>query len=310
MEDRWWSPEPQGPQSEEEDEEDIRYINSILTGNLKAKGDDPELARPQAEVGVALVNQDHQAADEGPETEGGRHRESVANSEPPAKKKPKKRMPRKKVVCSEQETWEAARRDAWLRELLTDSSGDESEDGCTRFRESSRWIAEMGEHAVEVDPVVPRDTSDEDFVKGALATLDMLDERAERMGEKLEDIERRVRKLGEGKEAVQARKRVRRENSGDLRRSERLRSRQTGGGQLGKAMLMLSVLTVLSGQGEAQESYSSHHEAMLEVMRNMAIGLEMAESMAIEVEVTRVRETILQRWDCYGPTSRNTPAGP
>jgi hypothetical protein len=129
VEDRWWSPEPQGPRSEEEDEEDNCYINNLLTGNLEAKGDGPRLGGPQAEVRVALVNQDRQAPDEGPEEEEGRHRESVANSEPPAKKKLKRRMPRKKMVRGEQETWEAARRDAWLRELLTDSSGDESEDG-------------------------------------------------------------------------------------------------------------------------------------------------------------------------------------
>jgi hypothetical protein len=42
------------------------------------------------------------------------------------------------------------------------------------FEESSRWIAEMGEPAA--------DTSDEDFVKGALAALDMLDKSANRMG--------------------------------------------------------------------------------------------------------------------------------
>jgi hypothetical protein len=219
-------------------------------------------------------------------------------------------MPRKKVVRGEQETWEAARRDAWLRELLTDSSGDEFEGGCTRFEESSRWIAEMGERAMEADPVLPKDTSDEDFVKGVLATLDMLDERAERMGEKLEEIERRVMRLGEGKEAVHVKKRLRREVSSDLWRSERLRSRQTGGGQLGIAMLMLSVFSVLSGQGKAQEPYSGHHETMIEMMRNMAMGLEMAESMARGVEVTKVRATILQGWDWYGPTPRTTSAGP
>ncbi len=36
-----------------------------------------------------------------------------------------------------------ARHDAWLRELLTDSSGDETEEKYTRFAESGRWIAEM-----------------------------------------------------------------------------------------------------------------------------------------------------------------------
>jgi hypothetical protein len=170
----------------------------LLTGKLKVREDEQGTAGPQAEVRVALTNQGHQTPDEVPEEEG-RHRESDADGEPPAKKKLKRRMPRKKVVCGEKETWEAARRDAWLSELLTDSSGDESENKCTRFEESRRWIAEMGELSVEAGPTLPGDTSHEDFVKGALATLDMLDERAGRMGERLEEIERRVMRMGEGR---------------------------------------------------------------------------------------------------------------
>ncbi len=110
----------------------------------------------------------------------------------------------------------------------------------------------MGEHAVEADLTAPRDVSDKDFVKGAQATLDMLDERVERVGERLEQIEMRVMKLGEGKKAVRKRRSIREEDSGDLRRSKRLRPKLAGGGQLGKAMLMLSVLSVFSGQGEAR----------------------------------------------------------
>jgi hypothetical protein len=47
------------------------------------------------------------------------------------------------VIESEDHKWEAARRDTWLRELLTDSSGSEMEEEYTRFAESGRWIAEM-----------------------------------------------------------------------------------------------------------------------------------------------------------------------
>ncbi len=50
---------------------------------------------------------------------------------------------RKRVTVDEDQKWEAARQDAGLRELLTDSSGSESEDKCSRFAESDRWIAEM-----------------------------------------------------------------------------------------------------------------------------------------------------------------------
>jgi hypothetical protein len=204
----WWSPEPQGLQSEEENEDDNRYINSILTGNLEARSDNPEPAESCVKAGVALATQGQQAVNGEPEEVGGERQECVASSELPAMKKLKRRMPRKKVVCSKQGTWEAARRDAWLRELLTDSSGDESDGGCSRFEESSRWIAEMGEYTVEVDSTSPRDMSDEDFVKGALATLDMLDKRVERVGERLEQIEVRVMGLGEGKKAVRKRRRV------------------------------------------------------------------------------------------------------
>jgi hypothetical protein len=46
-------------------------------------------------------------------------------------------------VADQDEEWETTRHDAWLRELLTDSSEGEPEDEYTRFGESGRWIAEM-----------------------------------------------------------------------------------------------------------------------------------------------------------------------
>jgi hypothetical protein len=47
------------------------------------------------------------------------------------------------VIGDESHRWEVARRDAWLRELLTDSSGSEAEEEYSRFAESGRWTAEM-----------------------------------------------------------------------------------------------------------------------------------------------------------------------
>ncbi len=47
------------------------------------------------------------------------------------------------MIGNESHRWEVARRDAWLWELLTDSSGSETEEKYTRFAESGRWIAEM-----------------------------------------------------------------------------------------------------------------------------------------------------------------------
>jgi hypothetical protein len=64
-------------------------------------------------------------------------------AEPPPAKKPKRRRLRKKVIEDESHRWEVARRDPWLRELLTNSSESETEEKYARFAESGRWIAEM-----------------------------------------------------------------------------------------------------------------------------------------------------------------------
>jgi hypothetical protein len=54
-----------------------------------------------------------------------------------------RRKLRKKVTRSEDQEWEQARRDAWLREMLTDTSESESEEKYERFEESGRWITEL-----------------------------------------------------------------------------------------------------------------------------------------------------------------------
>jgi hypothetical protein len=69
--------------------------------------------------------------------------ERPAGGEPPRTKKTRRRKLRKKVTKDKDHEWELARQDAWLREMLTDSSGSESEDKYARFAESGRWIAEM-----------------------------------------------------------------------------------------------------------------------------------------------------------------------
>jgi hypothetical protein len=47
------------------------------------------------------------------------------------------------VTESRDQGWEQAKRDAWLREMLTDTSESESEEKYGRFAESGRWIAEL-----------------------------------------------------------------------------------------------------------------------------------------------------------------------
>ncbi len=69
--------------------------------------------------------------------------ETPEEKELPRTKETKRRKLRKKVTRDEDYQWELARQDAWLRELLTDSSGSESEEKYARFAESGRWIAEM-----------------------------------------------------------------------------------------------------------------------------------------------------------------------
>jgi hypothetical protein len=57
----------------------------------------------------------------------------------------KRRRLRKKSKSTEDQRWEEARRDAWLRQMLSDTSSDEDEESHGRFAESGRWIAELFE---------------------------------------------------------------------------------------------------------------------------------------------------------------------
>jgi hypothetical protein len=163
---RRWSPEPQGLQSEEEDEEENQYLVNLLTGGLETGSNDSELTKSQTEAATAPVARDRRALEEGSEEGEGSPQKDVHGSESPAEKGSKRRMPRRKEVCGEQEKWETARRDAWLRELITDSSEGEPEDKYTRFEESSRRIAEMTGGAGETGPEGTRGASSEDFIGG------------------------------------------------------------------------------------------------------------------------------------------------
>ncbi len=141
-EDRWWSPGPQEPSSEE-DEEEVRYLTNLL--GLEPKEDGVVVGEPSplAEDMPGARGGDHLASP-------GKHAEEKEGSSevprgaelPPAKRL-RRRGLRKKVIEDESHRWEVARRDAWLRELLTDSSGSETEEKYARFAESGRWITEI-----------------------------------------------------------------------------------------------------------------------------------------------------------------------
>jgi hypothetical protein len=94
-------------------------------------------------VASAPVARDRQTLEEGSEEEKRSPQEDVNSNESPTTKKSKRRTPREKEMCGERQRWETARRDAWLKERLTDSSEGESEDGYMRVEESSGWIAKM-----------------------------------------------------------------------------------------------------------------------------------------------------------------------
>ncbi len=82
----------------------------------------------------------HQASVREPVRRGEGSPRPPCDGESPATKRTRRRKLRKKGAANRDEEWEAARHDAWLRELLTDSS---PVDEYSRFAESGRWIAEM-----------------------------------------------------------------------------------------------------------------------------------------------------------------------
>jgi hypothetical protein len=138
-EDRWWSPGPPEPSSEE-DEEEVRCLTEVL--KLEPQGDEAELGEPSSPARAKPCTKESSweppRAEQGMEPLG-----APGKVEPPREKKTRRRKLRKKVTGNKDHQWKLARQDAWLREMLTDSSGGESEEKYARFAESGRWIAEM-----------------------------------------------------------------------------------------------------------------------------------------------------------------------
>jgi hypothetical protein len=128
-EDRWWSPEPPQPSSEE-DEEEIRYLTQVL--GLEPREDKTGQEENPAPVEVVAY----------PE-EGTPISETSQERRTPHPKSAKWRKLRRKVTRNRDQEWERARQDAWLREMLTDTSESETEEKHGRFAESGRWIMEL-----------------------------------------------------------------------------------------------------------------------------------------------------------------------
>ncbi len=55
----------------------------------------------------------------------------------------KRRKLRKRPETTIDQDWEEARRNAWLRQMLSDTSSDEDEERYGRFAESGRWMSEL-----------------------------------------------------------------------------------------------------------------------------------------------------------------------
>jgi hypothetical protein len=138
-EDRWWSPEPP-ESSSEEDEEEVQYLTEVL--KLGPLEDEAKQREPSPPAGAEPCTKEGNRAPLCTEPGWGPPWDPE-KGEPSRGKKTRRRKLRKKVTRDEDHQWELARQDAWLREMLTDSSGSESEEKYARSAESGRWIAEM-----------------------------------------------------------------------------------------------------------------------------------------------------------------------
>jgi hypothetical protein len=82
-EDRWWSPGPQGPGSKEEDEEEVRYLVSLLVSEPKEGGNEEGAAPPQGRAEVGPDGKDRQASVKVPGKGGRDPQGSPAIGSPP-----------------------------------------------------------------------------------------------------------------------------------------------------------------------------------------------------------------------------------
>jgi hypothetical protein len=67
-------------------------------------------------------------------------------------------------------------------------------------------------------------------------------------------------------------------------------------------VLKLSILGIFMPWGEAREADSGHHEVLQEVLRSVAMGLELAENIALGVELSRMRAVDQHKQKLYDLT--------
>jgi hypothetical protein len=120
VEDRWGSPEPHQPYSEE-DEEEVQHLARMR--EPKSQGGEPFHSGGEKESDTSNKSWEGQL---------------------PKLRGTKRRKLRVRAGRTKDQEWEAARQDAWLRQMLSDTSGgEEDEESCGRFAESGRWISEL-----------------------------------------------------------------------------------------------------------------------------------------------------------------------
>jgi hypothetical protein len=65
-EDRWWSPELQGPDTEEKNEEENQYLISLLMGKPEEENNSEEMTQPRDETVASPGNEGRPALEEAP----------------------------------------------------------------------------------------------------------------------------------------------------------------------------------------------------------------------------------------------------
>jgi hypothetical protein len=122
VEDGWWSPEL--PQPYESDKGEAQYLEQVRKS--KPQREEPFHHRATDDLEVKASDPDKSWTRQSPNTRGA-----------------KRRKLRKRMEKTKDQEWEEARQDAWLRQMLSDTSSDEDEESCGRFAESGRWISEL-----------------------------------------------------------------------------------------------------------------------------------------------------------------------
>jgi hypothetical protein len=123
VEDGWWSPEPPqpSPRGNEEEAQDLMRVR-----NPKSQGGEPIHDRATGSLREKVTAPDKSRKEQSPHPKGA-----------------KRRKLRKRTEKTRDLEWEEARQDAWLRQMLSDTSNSEDEESCGRFAESGRWISEL-----------------------------------------------------------------------------------------------------------------------------------------------------------------------